>query len=175
MQNQVIEARDSDGRGIRVEFFWRGDRYGHTVSRIETNGAISPLLESVEGHSDDGWPDSPPLQTLSREMLPDGRPVALLVGMAGRGHWSASVEPIAGQAMMVFDVACRYAPSPGVIGPPPRLQSRYFARSPFASAHLSIDGGSATIPDVSNVLQISPPTIAPQGTTRWRYTIDFEY
>jgi len=42
--------------------------------------------------------------------------VALLVGMAGRSHWSLSVEPIAGRAAFLFDAACRLHARPTWLG-----------------------------------------------------------
>src|SRR3954451_16891094 len=104
MRSEAIEAASSDGTRLLVEFIRYGDRYGHVISLVNAAGEIEPLLESVEGRSDDAWPDSPPLQSLSIEKLPDGRSAALLVGMAGRSHWSASVEPTAGQPGLTVDV-----------------------------------------------------------------------
>src|SRR4029450_2825657 len=49
----------------------------------------------------------PPLQNLSIEQLAPGRRVALLVGMSGSSHWSASIESVPGQSAFVFDIACR--------------------------------------------------------------------
>jgi hypothetical protein len=99
MFDQGIEAGD-----LRVVFHWCGDRYGHTIER-RIDGQWRALLESVEGAPDDLWPPSPPLQSLHIESRPDG-PVALLVGMAGKSHWSASVEA-KGADGLVFDLACR--------------------------------------------------------------------
>ena len=66
-----------------------------------------PVLESVEGAADDDWPASPPLQSLHREDRPDGKRLALLVGMAGRSHWSLSVELDPVKQIVTCDVACR--------------------------------------------------------------------
>src|SRR5436190_4759521 len=85
-----IEASHPDGLRLRAEFIWHGDRFAHIISLVNPHGDIQPLLESIEGTTADDWPSSPPLQSLSVEKLPDGRPVALLVGMAGGSHWSAS-------------------------------------------------------------------------------------
>ena len=88
------------------------------------------MLESVEGSASDDWPASPPLQNLSIEELAPGRRAALLVGMAGRSHWSASIEPVPGQAALLFDVACRTSDSDVSLGSriacsaTTRLQSR---------------------------------------------------
>ena len=72
--------------GLRVEFLWLGDRYGH---RIEA--ASGAVLVSEEGAPEDSWPPSPPLQSLHLETREHVQ-IAYLVGMAGSGHWSASIE-----------------------------------------------------------------------------------
>jgi hypothetical protein len=124
-----LESKSAGGTRLRITFVRRGDRYGHRLSAVLVGQAggesIVPLAESVEGTSDDPWPPSPPLQSVSIEKLPDGRTVALLVGMAGRSHWSASIEEVREQCGVQFDLACRcqapgtlgsqYAPLPGAI------------------------------------------------------------
>src|SRR5687767_2733471 len=109
----MIESLDADGCGLRVVFFKpesAKDRYGHVIAAVENAGqpterAVTKLV-SVEGLGEDGWPLSPPLQSLSIEQRPSGA-VALLVGMSGQSHWSASVEAIPGQGKLIFDLACR--------------------------------------------------------------------
>ena len=48
------------------------------------------LLRSMEGTPSDDFPPSPPLQQMHLQEI-NGTPVLLAVGMAGRGHWSASI------------------------------------------------------------------------------------
>jgi hypothetical protein len=113
MRNEVLEAMGQDGAGLRVEFQWRGDRYGQVISLVEPGGPVElggkvmPVLESVEGLPSEAWPASPPLQSLNFHDVPGGNRAALLVGMAGRSHWSASIEAVTGQAIIRFDIACR--------------------------------------------------------------------
>ncbi len=85
---------------LRIEFDKNNDRFAHRVFLGET-----PLLQSIEGDDSDPWPPSPPLQELSVEDLGGDGPVGLLVGMAGKCHWSMSVEGASGSYL--FDVACR--------------------------------------------------------------------
>jgi len=113
---QVLDATDPTGLTLRIEFVRLDDRYGHVISVVEPDGQVHTILESVEGTAADDWPASPPLQNLSIEELTPGRRVALLVGMAGRNHWSASIEPVRGQAAIVCDIACRAATSVGPLG-----------------------------------------------------------
>src|SRR5437773_7625601 len=124
MWSDAIDAVDYSGASLRVEFTWRGDRYGHVISLMNATGQTMLLFESIEGAHDDDWPPSPPLQSLSIEKLADGRSAALLVGMAGRSHWSASIETTVGALVLVFDVACRHSQAPKWLG------SRYRRLSP---------------------------------------------
>jgi hypothetical protein len=107
MGSESLVAIGQEGAGLCVEFRHRGDRYGHVISLVQPAGKAVPLLESVEGLPSEDWPASPPLQSLHLQEMPSGRWAALLVGMAGRSHWSASVEAAAGRAELTFDVACR--------------------------------------------------------------------
>jgi hypothetical protein len=101
---QWLELWSRGPLGVRLGFFWSGDRYAH---RLEWTGEGGDMLalESLEGMGHQFWPPSPPLQQLSLEPRESGRTCALLLGMAGRSHWSASVE--ARGLTLVFDVACR--------------------------------------------------------------------
>ncbi|MEX2176834.1 MAG: hypothetical protein WD872_20880 [Pirellulaceae bacterium] len=117
--HDILEALDDLGRGLRLSFVWWADRYGHLISVVGPNGEAATVLSSIEGISDGGWPLSPPLQSLSIEYLAGGRHAALLVGMAGRSHWSASVEAVPDRAELLFDVACRLGQTPA------KLSSRY--------------------------------------------------
>lgn len=121
---------------LRVEFLPRGDRIAHTIYVVERGdgggvgggdggggggdsaGVWRPLLHSVESEADAAWPESPPLQELHVEER-DGRSVALLVGRAGKSHWSASIGREFGQNggdALVFDVACRVSSRPQRLG-----------------------------------------------------------
>lgn len=165
MQSQVIESRSPDGVGIRIEFAWLGDRFGHVVLRIDKDAAVQPLLESIETLGADAWPTSPPLQSLSLHTLPSGQPAALLVGMAGSCHWSASVEAVAGHAALQFDIACRHSPQPQWLG------SRYrILRKSEKVVNIAADTGRITY--AADVAAIEPDTTSEKSpTTRWRYTI----
>ncbi len=121
MRSERLETVECDGWRLRVEFHWHADRFRHVVSLIEDGGNSVPLLESIEGSPAEDWPASPPLQSLHCEALPDGSRVALLVGMAGRGHWSASIGPRANDNRLVFDMACRASQFSGSVGTSYRL------------------------------------------------------
>src|SRR5262245_46638593 len=114
-----VESVTDRGHRLRVDFFKLADRYGHRLSIVLVDEGghekLVPLAESVEGTCDDPWPPSPPLQSLSIEKLAEGRTAALLVGMAGKCHWSASIGTVPNEpeiGTIEFDFACRSADLP---------------------------------------------------------------
>ncbi len=82
-----------------------------------------------------------------------GREVALLVGMAGKSHWSASVEIDASQPRVLFDVACRVR-----TGEPGPLLSSYREILPPPAVPLAIELGH----------RFGPAVIEQDGETRVR-------
>ena len=95
---------------LQVGFHWHRDRYAHTVGFVE-NERFSPLLASREGNGEELWPASPVLQAIQVDTT-GGRQVAMLVGMAGRSHWSVAVELDTALSRLRFDVACRVKDEP---------------------------------------------------------------
>jgi hypothetical protein len=176
-----------EGGGLGVRFRWRDDRYLHEIGLADRGGWI-PVLTSVEGTASDDWPASPPFQSLNMETRAGGRSLALLVGMAGKSHWSASVEldPTAGR--LTFDVACRARSQPtGPLGscydtllPVRQVNDRgpVFAtpdaRAPSLGLELCEELGSARLAgagDQLRIVQMIEPTIDGAQTIRWGYTI----
>ncbi|HJT36328.1 MAG TPA: hypothetical protein VJ783_30175 [Pirellulales bacterium] len=159
-----------------IEFRRISDRYSHQIFTGQ-GGQRRLLLESVEGGGDDPWPPSPPLQELHIERQADGRQVALLVGRAGRSHWSLSVEAF--ENRLVFDAACRLSAEAEWLG------SSY--RAP-TGAEISNDGatfaggllrilsatGEGTIISDYGVVRIHAERQAATGprTVRWQYAIE---
>jgi hypothetical protein len=132
MSNKTV--RSIEQGAFRVEFVPSGDRIAHVIYVREPLGAGAPetqdfaerpwieLLRSVESEADVAWPDSPPLQELHIEDR-GGVPVALLVGRAGKSHWSASIgfegDPglAAGNRFkLIVDVACLARSEPMRLG-----------------------------------------------------------
>ena len=163
MRNESLESACIDGRLLRVEFNWLGDRFGHLISAVHKSGEIRPLLESIEGAATDNWPPSPPLQSLSIETFPDGRRVALLVGMAGGSHWSASVEAVPDRAEFLFDLACRHAKQPTCLG------NQYQRLSKSRDASVISNEGNVT--ESQTAITIAPRVVAAAETTRWKFTV----
>jgi hypothetical protein len=114
----MIQSLDEQGRGLRFVFYrppLAADRWGHLVATVVNGGesgeTVVPRLVSQEGTGPDGWPLSPPLQSLAIERRVEGA-VALLVGMWGQHHWSASFEAKPGRRL-VIDIACRLSAGAG--------------------------------------------------------------
>jgi hypothetical protein len=177
MRSEALEATGSDGVRLRVEFAWRGDRFGHVLSVVDREGTRTPLLESIEGTATDDWPPSPPLQSLRIENLSDGRQVALLVGMAGQSHWSASVEPVANEAALVFDIACRCRDTAPQLGTHYRSHSNdgRALKRPVALSIMEepIPGQKMTARRPTTSEYVLEPRIEPRrgGTFRWKYRV----
>jgi hypothetical protein len=181
------------GIGLNVEFRFRGDRFTHLISLVAAEKSI-PLLESVEGTAAESWPASPPLQGLHIEALPDGRSAALLVGAAGRAHWSASIEASPTSALtykaaaLVFDIACRTE------APSARLGTTYRQLPTTLGKLAAGNDGSWVEFQYGNVVVLIIPSrerdtqsavalldpvnfaVTPEtqlaGTTRWRYRLE---
>jgi len=186
MRSEWLEAAECDGWRLRVEFNWHVDRYRHVISLIDAAGRSTPLLESIEGSPTDDWPASPPLQNLHCENQTDGSRVALLVGMAGRGHWSASIGSRPNESALVFDLACRSSAVAGPLDSTYRLASGVCIESAAAGlARLQIAGCTAEL-TASQVratrcelvvvndadLKIQPAGAAPaRATPRWLYEL----
>jgi hypothetical protein len=166
MRSQSIDAVGNNGLTLRIEFIHRNDRFAHVLSVVDRDRRKHPIFESVEGTPADDWPPSPPLQNLSIEQLAPGRRAALLVGMAGRSHWSASIEPVPGLAALVLDIACR-TNDRGV-----SLGSRYRVLRP-ETPQLAVTAELAcavrTVGEDS--IAIVPDETGGAGTIRWKYRI----
>jgi hypothetical protein len=171
-QERLLEAGD-----LRVRFYWHLDRYAHEVSR-RIDGDWRPLLTSIEGSPQDDWPASPPFQSLHIDERDDGRTLALLVGMAGKSHWSASIEIETREqeptTCVSFDVACRVRDCP-----PGPLRSAYRAADPTASAagglkiELSHRYGPAELQHAGGESRVvaKPNADAGPQTIRWDYRL----
>ncbi|HZZ28802.1 MAG TPA: hypothetical protein VFE46_12440 [Pirellulales bacterium] len=164
---------------LRVSFEKRDDRYIHQVSRHFPNGT-GGLLISHESKPDDPWPTSPALQSLHLETQPGKGQIAMLVGMAGRSHWSMTVEVDATQNALLFDVACRVHESPLWLGSTYHGLNQQGAAWPLDYLSLSAWEGNASEKQIliqfdrrsGNVRIPAPSAIGsfPQ-TIRWRYAI----
>lgn len=97
-----------DGGGLgKLSFEWLGDRYQHAWLQGD-----EALLRSSDQAVPVTWPDSPPLQQIHQQSFADGREVIFGVGMAGRGHWSASFTLVPDLRCWIVELACRSSSRP---------------------------------------------------------------
>jgi hypothetical protein len=169
---------------LHIALFREADRYRHEVV-LRAGENYLPLLASIEGAADDDWPPSPPLQELHIEQRGAEKQVALLVGRAGRSHWSLSVEADVARQTLLFDIACR---TPATAD---RLRSSYGRGAgglPLSLSTVDRVALSSSIvlqilvgivrSDVADerIVQVAPrQDRAPYGqieTFRWRYRIN---
>jgi len=107
----VLEAA-----GLRAVFVRHGDRFAHRIEvRDKEAQQWITAAESLEGTDDNHWPPSPPFQQLHVERRKEGE-VVLLVGMAGRSHWSAAVDVCPERKTLRFDVAVRVQAGAELLG-----------------------------------------------------------
>ena len=176
VENRVVDRlaiETANGDTLWVEFYKLADRYQHAIL-LRRGGAPQEALEvlrSAEGDASEAWPPSPPLQSLSIETLGDGRHVALLVGMAGRGHWSASIEPDAERTGLIFDIACRSAVRPE------RLLSCYEVGPGFDQVRLTAESAPPAPASITRdgewlAVTCPLPSHAVGPTWRWRYRVE---
>jgi len=169
---------------LRLRFYWHQDRFAHAVWRVDWP-TEAQFLTSVEGSASEDWPASPPWQSLHLDEQ-DQRHVALLVGMAGKCHWSAAVEFFPDQSRIRWDVACRVRAARQV-----RLGSRYrtAASMQIRDSHQALLGDEAAglvvrldgEPRHARLLQVADGleiVVEPSNTSdaaatvRWCYVIE---
>jgi hypothetical protein len=169
----VTNAVLSAGDRLQLRFARRGDRWGPTI-QFHIAGRAVWQLNSVEGTADEVWPISPAFQSLEMHAQPDGRTFALLVGMAGSSHWSASVEADPIGERIVFDVACRIKIEPKLLG------SSYVLSDPASRPRIeaialeSMAGGSQPIIETTGeriVVRVMDLAGFLPRTVRWKYAI----
>ena len=180
----ILESRGPDGAGLRITFLWQEDRYGHEIAYVDDQTA-STLLVTERESAGLPWPGSPPLQQISWLETAPGRRVALLVGMAGKSHWSFSVEADRGTVGLVLDVACRVQCQPEWLGSTYRCEhavsgqtpsavcfnignrvATVVAESPNGGQPVAIDRSGAHLSIVPRLDRINTPV-----TVRWKYRI----
>ena len=107
----MLETGSTCGQRLRISFPQYDDRLAHTIGVLDGQRLI-PVFASHEGTADEQWPASPVFQEIQVNGQAGISQVALLVGMAGSSHWSASVEVSTTSAKISFDVACRFKSEP---------------------------------------------------------------
>jgi len=170
-----------DGGELRVAFELGGDCYEHEVALIANDKRVQLLSSQVPTENRD-WPASPPAQQLTIDSQPDGN-VSLLVGQAGRSHWSASVSADQKTGSLTFDVACRVKGSPTFLGSAYQLgeeavwsESSHCVAATVDSVLIVVQAESPeTACTINDGLLRITPTWQPQPkphTVCWKYTIE---
>jgi hypothetical protein len=160
----------------------KADRYEHRIIYSKPDGS-NGTLASREGRPDESWPPSPALQSLNLETRPDGKQTIMLVGMAGRSHWSMSVEADLAQNRLAFDIACRMHEPPVWLGSSYTSTNKQSLVEPLDFLSLEAWNGerpcekmTIQIDGSSGSLQIPAPAATdkfPQ-TLRWCYKMEIE-
>jgi hypothetical protein len=184
-----LEGPINEGHRLRIDFFKLADRYGHRLSVVlraeDGQETLVPLAESVEGAPDDPWPPSPPLQSLTIEERDDTSKVALLVGMAGRSHWSASIAVERATPSLfcypVFELACRFTSQPTLLATTYRAapgivlgqQKGFVGLEHHESLVLAVFDASIASRVENNLIQFRVPldNCRPPFTAQWRYVL----
>jgi hypothetical protein len=114
-----VEAINSAGKGLRAEFVWFGDRFGHRIFGVYGTTTVH-LLSSAESDQGELWPVSPPVQEFNDPYISsdiNSGAVGLAVGAAGSSYWSMGID-VANeeQPALTFDVACRAKQKPEWLG-----------------------------------------------------------
>ncbi len=168
---------DGDALGA-LAFEWCGDRFNHSWSFPN-----SPVrLQSVESDCDAAWPESPPLQQIHSQSFGDGREVIFGVGMAGRGHWSASFTLVPDLRYWVVELACKLTQEPERLVSSYRIQSESGTQvgQPDGPLVLDSDNGIVVEPVTPGELAWEAPDIVrflPSGpqvqsqTIQWAFRI----
>lgn len=166
---RCFSAGDRTGHGV----WWRGDE-------------ADLILSSLEGTPDQAWPSSPPFQEIVAENIAaGGRPALLGVGMAGKSHWSATIEGDGFTEAVAFDIACRTAAAPALLGSAYLIAEGWTAERiddrSLAIRHL--DGREVILDTIGNCalawagknIALKPSFDATQHqrgqTYRWRYVL----
>jgi hypothetical protein len=154
-----------------IEFQREADRYAHAIIVLQGDQPIYRAT-SQEGTSQDLWPASPALQQLSLQRVVGNRQAALLVGMAGKSHYSLSVTADEELQQITFDAACNYKSEPEFLGSTYRTELPAERQSPvqwivedtLPTRILAQNNNS-----FSCVPTVEPPV--PAGMGRWCYSL----
>ena len=182
--NIQIPLKNSLSSQLRLQFEKSSDRWSHCWQLIDADGHVNDVLVSVEGSAEDNFPASSAMQEINLHELPTGHAV-LGVGMAGKGHWSASYSVEAGdQPSIKCDLACllkqlgtdgqwlgsTYSVAENVTVEHNGLDVRFSVNG--QSFTLTADPTYASIDAESQQVQVVPTKISDSKTvaTRWLFS-----
>jgi len=164
--------------GFSLAWHQHGDRYFYSVAWGLGDVRVDPVLRTVEDSQafgdEIGSLVGPPLQQVHRS----SDRVWLAVGMAGKNHWSLSIE--VSVDTVIFDVACRLRePTPlGSLFETDWPNLAWKPDGPNASARygdrlfrLQPDSAVCRIDKQHLVLAVSEPVSVLPTTVRWKYSL----
>lgn len=134
--SHFIESLAINGVKLRLSFHFEQDRFAHQLRLVRSDATEVCLLQSVEGPADAYWPQSPPFQNLSIEPINE-QEVALLTGMSGKGHWSASMSPLGDRLGLEFDIAVQSSESAESVGSTYAFEESLSVRRNLEATHES--------------------------------------
>lgn len=180
VSNDGAEQLAALGNALRVVFYRRADRIAH---RVEHAASGRVILASVEGTDSDEWPPSPPLQELHLSPTASAASAALLVGMAGRSHWSMSAQAPPEPVGVSFELACRLQARPIWLGSQYHIAPGTHAELEAGSVLLSrpgerwqarLSGSDCQWKIVAQTIAIeaNAPLAALPTTARWSYRLE---
>jgi hypothetical protein len=161
-----------------LAFQWSGDRYEHQWHFPDQLESVA--LRSIESGGDLAWPVSPPLQQIHHQKFVDGRQVVFGVGMAGRGHWSASFTLVPELSCWIVELACRASVAPEILMSSYRLSGCW---TPAGDSGFRCDRGSPSLslepiqPSSSaelnnDILRITPQiAVQSAATHQWAFRL----
>ncbi len=168
-----------DGNALgKLSFEWLTDRYQHKW--LFPTPGTPVVIASAESGSTAIWPISPPLQQIHQQSFADGRTVVFGVGMAGRGHWSASFTLVPDLKCWIVELACRSPMKPESLVSTYQLDASWKMSSPgrFIRAtddyRLEIEAisPSAEATMHEDLVQIKPARIVGEAsTTQWAFRV----
>lgn len=159
----------------QLHFAWENDRYHHQW--LSAEGAT--ILRSAE--SSTPWPSSPPMQQIHHQSFADGRDVIFGVGMAGRGHWSASFTLVPDLKCWIVELACRSPVVPEALASTYDMVSEWYAaedssaRSKLADTTFSLEPlapACLTFNATDKNLLVAPSSVPDKATTtQWAFRL----
>jgi len=102
----VVDFDDRLGHG----FWWQASSESKSTDMVR-------IMTTCEGTPQDTWPASSPFQQIVREEIGTEKKLVLLaVGMAGKTHWSGTIEGDAMNEAIAMDFAARVNTTPDFVG-----------------------------------------------------------
>lgn len=172
--------------GWRLEFGWQLDRWQHILWQASAAGWRRCVI-SIEGTSDQTWPDSPAFQNAYIERISDTCSEIQLLGQAGKSHYSGAIRCDSHQQVIDFDMAVRIHATPTA----PFLMSTYQVVHPAGLSELqkvwelipeALPGQPAIVPDwttdvatSNSTVRLRMPNLTDMRAEKLRATLRWKY